>query len=376
MFNLYIKKMSNIYQQSKNSSSNTLFIVVRSFSSSRFLFVEENGKKPNNGTTLPSIREVLASEFNNGSNQNNSNSDNSSPLQTSNDNSTDNNPNHDNNSPLQTSNENSADNNPNQDNNSPLQTSNENSADNNPNQDNNSPLEASEDNNTGSSDDGYGTDSNRSYFAEGTDAMVDCPADELAEDSLREFIKVTREIWHHPCEGGGELDDNDPANDGIRQSFSERYRELRQELRRRKEAGMVPNSPSESSAITDRPVSPPENSSDNDSVNVNDTVTSSNIPSASSPPENSSGNDSVNVKDTVTSSNIPSASSSTNKRKFEDDDGSSIQSSKRIKHDSNNLDSSNTFGTTNTNPDNQSPIDYVVEKQSEEMSDIYEIDGE
>ena len=327
---------------------------IRCFSSTRVCLVDENENNNNNNSlggsnngenSLPPIREVLAAELSNVSNQNNPNSENSR------DNSSDN------------------------------------------SNDNNSPSQGLDDNSTRSSEDGYRSDSNRSYFEEGTDAMVYHPVGEIAEDQLRRYITDTREIMHHPCEAGGELDDMDPRNDDIRQIFGDRNQELRQELRQRKESGMVPDSPSENSDITVLSTTS-ENNSGNVSNNKNDTASSSSIPadsastnkskfiedaeSSTQPSKEEFKQDtSDNLPDVDNSSNIPSASFSTHKRKFDEDDGSSIQPSKKIKQESSdNTVTDSTSGTSSTNPDNQSPLDYVLEKQSYEMSDIYEADGE
>lgn len=57
--------------------------------------------------------------------------------------------------------------------------------------------------------DGYETDSNRSYFLDGAEAMADHPATEIPDDSLRDYIKVTADIVRHPSRSAlGRGDEN------------------------------------------------------------------------------------------------------------------------------------------------------------------------
>jgi hypothetical protein len=63
---------------------------------------------------------------------------------------------------------------------------------------------------------GYETDSNRSFYEEGADAMVSHPAGEIPEDHLRRYIKDTAEIMRYPEEAGIKGDE-DPSNAGMRQ---------------------------------------------------------------------------------------------------------------------------------------------------------------
>jgi hypothetical protein len=54
---------------------------------------------------------------------------------------------------------------------------------------------------------GYETDSNRSFFEEGADAMSDYPATNLPDDHLRRFITDTKDIVRNPNTAG--ISEND-----------------------------------------------------------------------------------------------------------------------------------------------------------------------
>jgi hypothetical protein len=64
-----------------------------------------------------------------------------------------------------------------------------------------------------------------------------------------------------------------------------------------------------------------------------------------------------------------------NKRKFDESGESSMEPSKKIRLEPNDDRATSSLSQTNTNH-NQSPLDYVLEKQSTETPDIYEVDGE
>jgi hypothetical protein len=83
-------------------------------------------------------------------------------------------------------------------------------------------------------EEGYETDSNRSYFEEGAQAMVNHPVDQLPEDQLRRYITDTDEIIDNPALAGVENDSR------LRQQWADRNNELRQELSRRMDEGMIP----------------------------------------------------------------------------------------------------------------------------------------
>jgi len=164
----------------------------------------------------------------------------------------------------------------------------------NENENENSEIGENSVNNSPSIDDdgsGYATDSNRSFFEEGTDAMMVHPVRDIPEDHLRRYIEDTGEIVDNPEEIVG------PEEDGaseILQEYSDRHEELKEELNRRECEGW-----------TNLPVSADSESNTNNN------------------PESAS---SVN-KD----------SESSTKRKFEDDSDSSIQPPKKFKQDSSDI---------------------------------------
>jgi len=164
----------------------------------------------------------------------------------------------------------------------------------NENENENEEIGENSDNNSPSIDDdgsGYATDSNRSFFEEGTDAMMVHPVRDIPEDHLRRYIEDTGEIVDNPEEIVG------PEEDGaseIIQEYTDRHEELKEELHRREREGW-----------TNLPVSADSESNTNNN------------------PESAS---SVN-KD----------SESSTKRKFEDDSDSSIQPPKKFKQDSSDI---------------------------------------
>ena len=112
---------------------------------------------------------------------------------------------------------------------------------------------SSSDSPSSSSDDGYRSDSNRSYFEEGADAMVNYPVADLPEDQLRRYIEDTDDIQRNPHLAGLD-DDSDPSNAVLRQQWADRNSELRQELTRRMDEGLIPRdnggNPTDSSSLT------------------------------------------------------------------------------------------------------------------------------
>ena len=158
----------------------------------------------------------------------------------------------------------------------------------------NSEIGENSDNNSPSIDDdgsGYGTDSNRSWFEEGANAMMVHPVREIPEDQLRRYIKDTGEILDDPIEIV------DPAEEGateILQEYSDRHEELKEELNRREREGWT--------NLPDSPDSEPN--------------TNNNPESASSVNKNSE---------------------SSTKRKFEDESDSSIQPPKKSKQDNSDI---------------------------------------
>jgi hypothetical protein len=156
--------------------------------------------------------------------------------------------------------------------------------------------------NTGgnNSDGGYETDSNRSFWEEGVDAMAVHPVGEIPEVYLRQYIEETQDIVDNP-ELGSAVEDPE-----LHQIWVDRNQELRDELRRREDVGMI--APSNSSGP-----------GDNQGI-----VTANNSESNNNENEGSENN--------------TAASSSSNKRKFEDDGESagpsrSFQDSRDITND-------------------------------------------
>ena len=173
---------------------------------------------------------------------------------------------------------------------------------NNPNENNSNESNSNESNsqNGYNSDNGsgYETDSNRSYYEDGTDAMVNHPARELPDDQLKRFIDDTAEIVEYPAVAGIDGDD-DPSNAGMRQQWVDRNKELTDELDRRIQGGEIESS-----------------------GNVNTSTQTY---------------ESANKKNTI-DDNIDNSSSSTNKRKFEADSDSSAQPPKpEFKQDSSDI---------------------------------------
>jgi len=174
-----------------------------------------------------------------------------------------------------------------------------------------SPLPVSDNNSPSSSggESGYRTDSLRSYFEEGADAMVDHPTETIPEDHLRRYIRDVRYIVSNPDETGLS---EEPE---LAQKYIRRSRDLREELRFRKDEGMIPDSSSDSGATEYDPVS-----SDSSDAGI-----SSDVDRGTS--------DGVGVS----SGDIEASTSSTNKRKFEEDGESSTQPSKSFKQDSSDI---------------------------------------
>ncbi len=148
-----------------------------------------------------------------------------------------------------------------------------------------------------SSGDGYETNSNRSYYDEGADAMVEGPVEDIPEVNLREYINATLEIVRYPSLAS--LSRDDPYEAEMIQTYADRHEELVQEWVRRQTEGII------------RPDDDPFDSS------------TSSTPSDTENVESQGG--------IASGDNDPASSSSTNKRKFEGDDSSSNQPSKRAK---------------------------------------------
>ena len=98
-------------------------------------------------------------------------------------------------------------------------------------------------NSNSSADDGYVSDdaSLRDYYDRGDAAMAEAPVNEIPEDNIRDYIESAGTIANFP----EETVSLNPVEDREEiQKWVDRYDELREELRRRKNAGMIPDSPS------------------------------------------------------------------------------------------------------------------------------------
>ncbi|MGZ7209943.1 MAG: hypothetical protein ACXVHV_08710 [Methanobacterium sp.] len=202
---------------------------------------------------------------------------------------------------------------PDSDNDFDSQSGNENS-----NSDNDSDLQSDNENSGGNSgnsspsqDDGsgYETDSNRSYFEEGTDAMVECPVRDIPDDQLRRYIRDTEEIVQHPIEV---VEPNDPWATEIIQSYIDRHAELRDELERRQREGLA---------------SLPDSSESESTTNAEE----ESAPDVNQEPE-STANDEEESTPGVGKEAEDSA-----KRKFDSDSDSSTQPSKKFRQDTSDI---------------------------------------
>ncbi len=214
----------------------------------------------------------------------------------------------------------------------------EDNSNNSENNDNNllSPIE-SENSPHSNSGDGYETDSNRSFFEEGADSMADYPARDIPEDHLRRYIKDTGDINRHPEKAGIEREEDQE----FREWWANRNQELRDELRRRKDEGLIPDSSSESwnsSSYTDSNEAQDSNSNrpDNGEAPIadEDYISEGNAAGIGT---------SSNIEQSESRANDDKDSSSTNKRKFVEDEDSTIPLSRRFKQDSSDI-------TGNTEP--------------------------
>jgi hypothetical protein len=212
---------------------------------------------------------------------------------------------------------------------------------NNNNNENNllSPIESENLNNNSSrssSGDGYETDSNRSYFEEGSFSMAECNVRDIPEDYLRRYIKDTDDMTLHPEKYGLNSEENSEFVD----EWVDRNQELRDELRRRKDEGLIPDSSSESAKSYS---SIDSNDSQDNNLNIPDNSTAF----TGGEGDLVEGNlVEGNATDTGTFSGIESiagiadndnGSSSINKRKLAEDEDSTTQPSKRFKQDSSDI---------------------------------------
>ncbi len=178
-----------------------------------------------------------------------------------------------------------------------------------------------EDNNSPEDDGGYASDPNAEYFHEGADAMMYHPVNEIPEDHIREYINATGEVSRYPEEAAAE------PGDSLHQEWMDRNAELRRELRYRKDAGMVPDSPSPRSYHN-------PNSPLDDAADTRQDANTSPLDGAADTRQDANTSP---LDGAAYTGQDASTSSSTNKRKFEAEDESSTQSSKSFKQDSSDI---------------------------------------
>jgi hypothetical protein len=97
--------------------------------------------------------------------------------------------------------------------------------------------------------DGYESNSDRSFFEEGVDAMEHHPAQDLPDDILRKYKHDLGDIVRHPWKAG--IDGDRSGNAELRQEKAERYQELKDELQRRKDEGIIPEDETISKSSSD-----------------------------------------------------------------------------------------------------------------------------
>lgn len=202
-----------------------------------------------------------------------------------------------------------------------------------PSEDNNLQDEGNSNNDSSSnqshetdSNQGYETDSNRSFFEEGANAMADYPVREIPEDQIRRYIRDTAEINRHPEEAGV-----DGPDDGEwRQHWIDRNQDLRDELRRRKNEGIIPDSESEYYETTDES----QNEYGAASGDTHSDANSNSDAGAGAGPNADAGAGPSTDPDSGAYPDV--SSSSTNKRKLEED-SESTQPSKSFKQDSSDV---------------------------------------
>jgi len=142
--------------------------------------------------------------------------------------------------------------------------------------------------------DGYESNSDRSFFEEGVDAMEHHPAQDLPDDILRKYKHDLGDIVRHPWKAG--IDGDRSGNAELRQEKAERYQELKDELQRRKDEGIIPNNNTDSESSS----SDSESSSSN-SDNIQENLNTSNT---------QSGGSADNGVDTSTATNNKSSTGS------------------------------------------------------------------
>lgn len=133
------------------------------------------------------------------------------------------------------------------------------------------------------------------YWGFDDNVMLYDPANEIPEKDIRRYISTTGHMAHHPHEGDSNLERS------WNQELIDHNRELRDELRKRKAAGIIPDSPSAGSYQSEW---------NNEDAQNNNNLAQNN-------------NDA--------SQNYNDSASTSKKRKFESDDESSTQPHKKFK---------------------------------------------
>lgn len=212
--------------------------------------------------------------------------------------------------------------------------------------------------------DGYETDSNRSYFEENVESLVHHPVRDIPEIYLRRFIQETEGIKREHIDDANKNPEEEYEEEDLLQEFTERNQALRDELRRRKDAGMVADS------------------SDDEDVRQRTSQ-------YGNPGENQGEYQGENKGEGQ------GEGEGSRKRKFEEDNDDAHQSSNKVKDHSSDMTGNrdpqgenysnrssdngsinkNSSQSENNNPDKQSPMDFVLEKQQCELPDIPDSDG-
>ena len=212
------------------------------------------------------------------------------------------------------------------------------------NSDNNSDAEGGNFDNNSDSDGGYESLPDGDLYDEGADAMVEGDVKKIPEVHIREYIKSTGDIAGDPY---GNIEETKGSE--LHNQYIDRYKELRAELRVRKDSGIIPDSPSPESYQSYNSESGNLESDNED--NLKGTSSDSVNPESNSK-KNTAANDSA-VEDPATGSigshiasylgvggnsgNSGNSDNTSSKRKFEADVESSTPTAKRFKQDSSDI---------------------------------------
>jgi NADH-ubiquinone oxidoreductase chain 5 len=194
----------------------------------------------------------------------------------------------------------------------------------------------------GDNDSAFEEGPDHDYYDDYGDAVLNTPAKDVPETVIVDYIKQTGDIAKYPENGGAE------ANDSVHVSNINRNAELREELRRRKRDGEVPNAPSPSPAPSDG-MSEPDNTQalvktdKNMPSGINSTNDQTNASSSgkrkydSEDQSDAEGSPILTKKIKLEANNEGTAGESSSKRKYESDDESSSQPLKKFKQDSSDI---------------------------------------